>query len=96
MFSSQPSYNRQLAYPLVGQGTRNDNKTAATTTMNTISFVSPMIDAGTYTFSIQGSTTINVTVVPEPSSYVMMGLGLVTVGGLRFRRKMLMNIQASA
>jgi PEP-CTERM motif len=96
VFSNQPSYNRQLAYPLVGQGTRNDNKTTATSTMNTISFVSPMIDAGTYTFSIQGSTTINVTVVPEPSSYVMMGLGLVTVGGLRFRRKMLMNIQASA
>jgi hypothetical protein len=37
-----------------------------------------------------------VTVVPEPSSYVMMGLGLVTAGGLRFRRKMLLNIHPVA
>lgn len=96
VFSNQPSYNRQLAYPIIGQGTRNDNTAGISSTINGISFATPSIAAGTYTFSIAGTTTVNVTVVPEPSSYVMMGLGLVTAGGLRFRRKMLLNIHPAA
>ena len=89
-------FNPGLAYPIVGQGTRNDKTAGISSTINGISVATPSLAAGTYTFSIAGTTTVNVTVVPEPSSYVMMGLGLVTAGGLRFRRKMLLNIHPAA
>jgi hypothetical protein len=52
-------------------------------------FTSATLAAGNYNFTITGTTQTQVSLVPEPASYVMMGLGLVTVGGLRFRRKML-------
>ena len=88
VFTTAPSYSRNLSSPVVAQGTRNDNKLGITNEINGITFVSPTLAAGEYTFSITGTTTINVSVVPEPSSYVMMGLGVVAMGGLRFRRKL--------
>ena len=95
VFTTAPSYSRNLSSPVVAQGTRNDNKLGITNEINGITFVSPTLAAGEYTFSITGTTTINVSVVPEPSSYVMMGLGVVAMGGLRFRRKLQTN-RASA
>jgi len=70
-----------LSFPVVGSTTQNVNASYA--------FTSATLAAGNYNFTITGTTQTQVSLVPEPASYVMMGLGLVTVGGLRFRRKML-------
>ena len=70
-----------LSFPVVGSTTQNVNASYALT--------SATLAAGNYNFTITGTTQTQVSLVPEPASYVMMGLGLVTVGGLRFRRKML-------
>lgn len=87
VFVSMPTYSRQLVAPLSNSATRNDNTAGLTNTINGIAFVTPSaIPAGVYTFSITGTTNINVTVVPEPSSYVMTALGIVMFGGLRYRR----------
>jgi hypothetical protein len=89
VFASMPTYQRQLVSPLIGSATRNDNTLGLTNTINGIVFMTPSaIPAGTYTFSITGTTNINVTVVPEPAGYVMTALGIVTAAGLRARRKL--------
>ncbi len=89
VFASMPTYSRQLVSPLANSATRNDNTAGLTSTINGIQFVTPTaIPAGVYTFSITGTTSINVTVVPEPSSYVMTALGIVAFGGLRIRRRL--------
>jgi hypothetical protein len=88
VFTTTPTYSRQLVSPLAGSATRNDNTSGLTSTINGISFVTPSaIPAGVYTFSITGTTNINVTVVPEPAGYVMTALGFVAFGGLRARRR---------
>ena len=78
--------NYQLSFPLSGSSTLNINGSGSPVT-----YTSDSLAAGNYGFTITGTTTVNVTVVPEPSSYVMLGLGLVTISGLRFRRKLLSN-----
>ncbi len=89
VFASMPTYSRQLVSPLIGSATRNDNTAGLTNTINNIVFMTPSaIPAGIYTFSITGTTNINVTVVPEPAGYAMTAIGIVTVGGLRARRKL--------
>lgn len=71
-----------LSFPVIGSATRNDSYNQI---LNT-----GILAAGNYNFTITGTTTANVSVVPEPASYVMLGLGLVTFGGLRYRRKLLL------
>ncbi len=71
-----------LSFPVIGSTTQNTNG-------NVSGWISPLLSAGNYNFTITGTTRTEVSLVPEPSSYIMMGLGLVTVGGLRYRRKML-------
>ncbi|MBI1325306.1 PEP-CTERM sorting domain-containing protein [bacterium] len=89
VFVSMPTYSRQLVAPLSNSATRNDNTAGLTNTINGIAFVTPSsIPAGVYTFSITGTTNINVTVVPEPSSYLMTALGIAMLGGLRMRRRL--------
>lgn len=70
-----------LSFPVIGSATRNDNFSQVLTT--------GILAAGNYNFTITGTTTVNVSVVPEPSSYIMLGLGLVTMGGLRYRKRLL-------
>ena len=82
--------NYQLSFPLSGSSTLNINGIGNQTT-----YTSSVLAAGNYGFTITGSTNVNVTVVPEPSSYVMLGLGLVTISGLRFRRKLLSSREMS-
>ena len=74
-----------LSFPVVGSTTQNTNGSVS-------GWISPLLSAGNYNFTISGSTRTEVSLVPEPASYVMMALGLVTVGGLRYRRKLL-NVQ---
>ncbi|MFM7132103.1 MAG: EDSAP-1 family PEP-CTERM protein [bacterium] len=73
-----------LSFPVIGSTTVNSNGSNA--------LISPVLAAGNYNFSISATTRSEVSLVPEPASYVMMGLGLVTMGGLRYRRKLL-NVQ---
>jgi len=61
-----------LSFPVVGSTTQNAN--------GVFSLTSPLLAAGNYNFTITGTTQTQVSLVPEPASYVMMGLGLVTVG----------------
>lgn len=89
---SSPSYASLLSHtfpPIAGSATRNENTIGITNTLGGVSFVSPLLNPGTYSFSITGNTKVNVSLVPEPSSFIMMGLGVVAVGGLRVRRRML-------
>jgi hypothetical protein len=89
---SPPSYSALLSHtfpPIAGSATRNENTVGITSTLGGISFVSPSLQPGIYSFSITGNTKVNVSLVPEPSSFIMMGLGIVAVGGLRVRRRML-------
>jgi hypothetical protein len=51
-------------------------------------FKTPKITDGNYTFVIKGSSFVTASAIPEPSSYVLMGLGVVTFAGLQYRRKM--------
>ena len=74
-----------LSFPVVGSTTQNTNGSVS-------GWISPLLSAGNYNFTISGTTRTEVSLVPEPASYVMMALGLVTVGGLRYRRKLL-NVQ---
>jgi len=90
VFTTMPSYSRQLIAPLLASATRNDNTPSLTNTINGVTFMTPgVIAAGTYMFSITGGTNVNVTVVPEPAGYVMTLLGLSTMCGLRARRSLL-------
>lgn len=89
---SPPSYATLLSHtypPISGSSTRNENTSGITSTLGAVNFVSPLLGAGVYSFSITGNTKVNVSLVPEPSSFIMMGLGIVAVGGLRVRRRML-------
>jgi hypothetical protein len=93
-----PSYASLLSHtypPISGSATRNENTLGITNSLGGINFVSPLLNPGVYSFSITGNTRVNVSLVPEPSSFIMMGLGIVAVGGLRVRRRML-NRKASA
>lgn len=82
--------NYQLSFPISGSSTLNINGPGSALT-----YTSSVLNSGAYNFTITGTSSVNVAVVPEPSSYVMLGLGLVTISGLRFRRKLLSSRQLS-
>lgn len=80
VFNPSP-ITRSLSFPVSGSTTENVNFNQEWNTL--------ALAAGNYNFIITGTTSVNVSVVPEPASYVMLGLGLVTFGGLRIRRRLL-------
>ena len=87
------SVTRTLTSPLAGEATYNGNTTTAgfvwqDLSGNSISFQSSQLKSGNYTFTISGITQVDVKSVPEPSTYVMMGLSALMFGGLQYRRKM--------
>ncbi len=84
-----PSYASLLSHtfpPITGSATRNENSTGLTSSLGSVNFVSPLLQAGVYSFSITGNTKVNVLITPEPSSYMMMSLGLAAIAGYRMRR----------
>jgi len=93
VFAGAPSYAHlaSISFPPAAPTTgltENDNTAAPVNTIQGVSFVTGVLAPGAYTFSINGKTNVDVSLVPEPASYVMMGLGVVAMGGLRLRRRM--------
>lgn len=85
---SPPSYASLLSHtypPISGSATRNENTIGITNSLGGVIFQSPLLQSGVYSFSIAGNTKVNLTHVPEPSSYLMMTLGLAALTRGRFR-----------
>jgi len=53
-----------------------------------VNFQSDTLPSGSYRFTIAGFNQVDLKTVPEPSTYVMMGLSALMFGGLQYRRKM--------
>ena len=72
-----------LSFPVVGSTTQNTNGTVS-------GWISPLLSAGNYNFTISGNTRTEASItVPEPSSFIMLGLCPVTIGIFHYRRKLL-------
>lgn len=88
---NNPTSTSFLTYVSPQSDTFNSNTAGVTDTYpGPVNFVfkTPKIADGNYTFVIKGSSSVTASVVPEPSSYVLMGLCVVTFAGLQYRRKM--------
>ena len=72
-----------LSFPVVGSTTQNTNG-------NVSGWISPLLSSGNYNFTISGNTRTEASItVPEPSSFIMLGLCPVTIGIFHYRRKLL-------
>lgn len=86
--------NRSLTLPNAGEATYNWSTTGGSilprgvNSLNNISFSSNLA-AGNYKFSITGATQADVRVVPEPSTYITMGIGATALLGMGYRRRKL-------
>ena len=91
---ASPSSTRSLTAPATGEALYNGNTLAAgyvwhgTSGADTINFQSDTLPSGSYRFTIAGFNQVDLKTVPEPSTYVMMGLSALMFGGLQYRRKM--------
>jgi len=91
---ANPSSARSLTAPIAGEGTYNafsltaGHSWSGINNLNPVAFQSTVLPAGNYTFSISGITQVDLTTVPEPSTYALMGIASAVIGGLaRNRRK---------
>lgn len=90
-FGTNPSSTRTLSYPITGSETYNLHTLIPGNIYPgpmVAFFQTPALLAGNYVFTIKGSTSAFVS-VPEPSTYIMMGLASATVSGLGYRRRKL-------
>ena len=91
---ASPSSTRSLTAPAAGEALYNGNTLAAghvwhgTSGADTINFQSDTLPSGSYRFTIAGFNQVDLKTVPEPSTYVMMGLSALMFGGLQYCRKM--------
>jgi hypothetical protein len=91
---ASPSSTRSLTAPAAGEAVYNGNTLAAGHVLHgisgtdTIAFQSDILPSGSYRFTISGLNQVDIKSVPEPSTYVMMGLSAVALLGLQYRRKM--------
>ena len=91
---ASPSSTRSLTAPAAGEAIYNGNTLAAGHVLHgisgtdTIAFQSDILPSGSYRFTISGLNQVDIKSVPEPSTYVMMGLSAVALLGLQYRRKM--------
>ncbi len=91
---ANPSSTRSLTAPAAGEAVYNGNTLAAghvwhgISGANTVNFQSDTLPSGSYRFTIAGLNQVDIKSVPEPSTYVMMGLSALMFGGLQYRRKM--------
>jgi hypothetical protein len=91
---ANPSSTRSLTAPAAGEAVYNGNSLAAGHILNgvtigsSVAFQSGTLPSGSYRFSIAGFNQVDLKTVPEPSTYVMMGLSALMFGGLQYRRKM--------
>jgi hypothetical protein len=91
---ANPSSTRSLTAPAAGEAVYNGNSLAAGHILNgvtigsSVAFQSGTLPSGSYRFTIAGLNQVDIKSVPEPSTYVMMGLSALMFGGLQYRRKM--------
>lgn len=87
-----PSTTRILPRPNNGlSGQTDNNNTLIDTDLypgpNIVTFQTPVLQPGEYTFVIRGDSSVDVNAVPEPSTNAMIGLAAATLGGLTYRRR---------
>lgn len=88
VFSWSPTALNNLQ-TIDGSGTisLSDSGTATITTAS--------LAAGSYRLSISNTSSVNATVVPEPSSWVMLSMGVVGLMGYGWRRRRLASLSAA-
>ncbi|MCX7412361.1 MAG: PEP-CTERM sorting domain-containing protein [Planctomycetia bacterium] len=87
-----PSTTRILSRPNNGfLGETYNNNTLIDTDIypgpNIVTFQTPVLLPGEYTFVITGQSSVDVNAVPEPSTSALVGLAAATLGGLAYRRR---------
>lgn len=87
-----PSSTRILSHPNNGlSGATYNNNTLIDTDLypgpNFYTFQTPPLQSGSYTYTITGKSSVDVNVVPEPSTYAMLGLAAAMACGLTLRRR---------
>jgi hypothetical protein len=71
----------------VPAGYVTDTPLSSTSTFDNTTLAKLGLTPGTYTFSWDGALTVNVSSVPEPSTWAMMALGFAGIGLLAYRKR---------